>query len=371
VGTDEGTVCYGSTFVATNATAVLEVQDMTNGVAGVPVTLFSGTIPVPPPWCLFTPLNAAYLQCSIGSVSVEELGPVWVTSTPLNGTPFVRRLGTAAQGADCTVDRTGKLRFYPASTPQAGEQIAISYRTIHRSVARMASAASQSAETLGGALPGTACWIGSVTRPLPRSSADCENAANAMLALATSRAAAWKGQYATWNQDQTSDVWPGDVLAVAAASITANLVVRTVELDLACTSPELVKYTIAFANDWADDLAIATSAAIPDDAWLPPQPETAPPLANLNALAVTSVNASTIQIAAGVTPPTGGGFEVRRSDWSFTPGPGPDLVLRSPVANFSIARQAATEQYFIRMYDAATPPNYSRFSSAVFVNLPL
>jgi hypothetical protein len=132
-----------------------------------------------------------------------------------------------------------------------------------------------------------------------------------------------------------------------------------------------VKYTIAFANDWADDLAIATSAAIPEDAWLPPQPETAPPLANLNALAVTSVNASTIQIAAGVTPPTGGGFEVRRSDWSFTPGPGPDLVLRSPVANFSIARQAATEQYFIRMYDAATPPNYSRVSSAVFVNLPL
>jgi hypothetical protein len=29
------------------------------------------------------------------------------------------------------------------------------------------------------------------------------------------------------------------------------------------------------------------------------------------------------------------------------------------------------ERYYIRMYDGSTPPNYSRFSNAVFVNLPL
>jgi hypothetical protein len=131
------------------------------------------------------------------------------------------------------------------------------------------------------------------------------------------------------------------------------------------------KYSIAFANDWADDLAIRTSSTVPEDAWLPQQPETALPLANLNTLAITSINSSTIQIATNATAPTGGGFEVRRRDWAFTAGPGPDLVLRSPVPNFSIARQAATEQYYIRMYDGSTPPNYSRFSSAVFVNLPL
>ena len=110
---------------------------------------------------------------------------------------------------------------------------------------------------------------------------------------------------------------------------------------------------------------------MPADTWLPQQPETATPLADLNSLTVPSVTGSAIQIAAGATPPTGGGFEVRRRDWSFTPGPGPDLVLRSPVPNFTIPRHAAMEQYYIRMYDASTPPNYSRFSSAVFVNLPL
>jgi hypothetical protein len=372
VGTANGLERFGGNLLPAVASIVFEVQDTTNGIAGTPTVLYTGNFTTPPaPWCLFVPLDAGYLQCSIGNVTVEQQGPVWVMSTPPSGTPFVRRLGTTAQGADCTLSRTGKLRFYPASTPQAGELIAVSYRTSRRSVARLASASSITAESNGGKLPGTACWMGSVTCPVPRSSVDCENAASALLAVSTSRAAAWTGKYTEWNADRQGDVWPGDVLAVASASLNANLVVRAVEIDLASTKPSLAKYTLSFANDWADDLAIKTSTSVPPDAWLPQQPEIATPLASLNALAVTSVTGSVIQIAANTTPPTGGGFEVRRRDWSFTPGPGPDLVLRSPVPNFTIPRQAAMEQYYIRMYDGSTPPNYSRFSSAVFVNLPL
>jgi hypothetical protein len=374
VGTDSGLQRFGANLLLSVASIVFEVQDTTNGIAGTPTVLYSGSFTSSPaPWCLFAPLNGGYLQCSIGNVTVEQLGPNWVTSTPPNGTPIVCRLGTTAQGADCTIERTGKLRFYPASTPQAGELIAVSYRTKYRAVARLASASSIATESNGGALPGTACWMGSVTSPVARSSADCENAASAILAVSTSRAAAWSGKYTAWNADQQGDVWPGDVLAVdsASAGLTANLVVRSVEIDLASGTPTLAKYTISFANDWADELAVKTSSTVPADAWLPQQPETVTPLVSLNALTVTSVTGSTIQIAANVTAPTGGGFEVRRRDWSFTPGPGPDLVLRSPVSNFAIPRQAAMEQYYIRMYDGSTPPNYSRFSSAVFVNLAL
>lgn len=374
VGTDNGLERFGANLLPAVASIVFEVQDTTNGIAGTPTVLYSGSFTSSPaPWCLFAPLNAGFLQCSIGYVSVQQQGPVWVTSTPSNGTPIVRRLGTAAQGADCTIERTGRLRFYPASTPQPGELIAVSYRTSRRSVARLASASSIAAESIGGKLPGAACWMGSVTRPVPRSSADCENAASAILAVSTSRATAWTGTYTEWNADQQGDVWPGDVLSVAATSagLNASLVVRQVQIDLISGAPGLAKYTLAFANDWADELAIKTSAAVPADAWLPQQPATAAPLASLNTLAVTSVTGSQIQVAAGVTPPSGGGFEVRRRDGSFTPGPGPDLVLRSPVPNFTIPRQAAMERYYIRMYDGSTPPNYSRFSSAVFVNLPL
>jgi hypothetical protein len=94
-------------------------------------------------------------------------------------------------------------------------------------------------------------------------------------------------------------------------------------------------------------------------------------LPNLAGLATSSVSGSAIQIAAGAAPPTGGGFEVRRRDWYFAPGNDAELVLRSPVSNFTIPREAAIEQYYIRQYDASTPPNYSRFSSAIFINVPL
>jgi hypothetical protein len=62
---------------------------------------------------------------------------------------------------------------------------------------------------------------------------------------------------------------------------------------------------------------------------------------------------------------------VRRRDWSFGPGTDSNLVLRSPVGNFIIPREAVMEQYYVRMYDGSTPPNYSQFSSAIFVNVPL
>lgn len=365
---------FGAELVSTTAAIVFEVQDTTNGIAGTPVVIYSGNITgSPAPWCLFAPLTAGYLQCSIGYVAVEQQGPIWVTSTPANGTPVVRRLGTTAQGADCTLDSDGRLQFYSTSTPAPGELVAVTYRTSQRAVARLANPASIAAESNGGALPGTACWMGTVTRPVARSSADCENAASAILAVSTSRAAAWKGKYTEWDADQQGDVWPGDLLAITSASAELNtsLVVREVQIDVLSGVPERTRYGISFANDWAEEISIQTSSSVPADAWLPQQPETTAPLANLNSLAVTSVTGSTIQIAAGVTPAAGGGFEVRRRDWSFTPGPGPDLVLRSPVPNFTIPRQAAMERYYIRMYDGSTPPNYSRFSSAVFVNLPL
>ena len=47
------------------------------------------------------------------------------------------------------------------------------------------------------------------------------------------------------------------------------MVVRTVKVSYSASYPDLVNYAIAFANDWADDLAIKTSATVPADAWLP------------------------------------------------------------------------------------------------------
>lgn len=371
--TDGGPKSYGDVYLSAGGIVVLEVQDTTNYVASTPVVLYSGAVTDLPGSATLGLLNSTNLQCSIASVEIAQQGPAWVESTPPGGNQMVRRMGTTAQGADCVIERAGRLRFYPTSIPQAGELIAVSYRTRHRSVARIANSASIAQESNGGILPGTAVWIGTVTSPAPRSSIDCENAASALLDLATSRGAAWKGKYTAWDLETQGDVWPGDLLAVSStsANMNVNLVVRTVEIELFCGSPGLVKYSIYFANDWADALAIRSTSKIPVDVWLPEQPESSAPLGNLAALAFVSVTGTAITVSAGATPPANGGFEVRRRDWSFGPGSDSNLVLRSPVNNFSISREGAVEQYYIRMYDGSTPPNYSRFSSAVFANVAL
>jgi hypothetical protein len=94
-------------------------------------------------------------------------------------------------------------------------------------------------------------------------------------------------------------------------------------------------------------------------------------LANLNNLAVITLNGSTVSINTGVTPPSGGGFEVRRRDFAFMPGEDPGLVVRASTPNLTFAREMATDRFYIRMYDASTPPNYSEHSTALFINLPL
>lgn len=367
---DSGTQSWGGTIVPAAVHLSLEVQDMTDGVSQTPIVLYDGALTVAPPVCTYALINSTNLICSIRSVEIAQEGPVWVTSVLPNGTSITRRVGTTAQGADCRIERTGKIRFYATSLPQAGEQIFVSYRTKHRAVARKANSVSVTTQS-STTIPSSSRWLGTVTTPNAISSMDCENAANALLNLASSKAAAWKGSYTGWNFDTHGDIWPGDVLAITAANITANLVVRTVQIEMVCAVPQMLKYTIHFANDWADALAIKTTSSVPTDTWLPQQPQAVEPLDNLLTLTVSSVSTSAIQIGTGVTPPSGGGFEVRRRDWAFGPGTDSDLVLRSPVSSFSIPRQAAIEQFYIRTYDGSTPPNYSRFSNAVFINVPL
>jgi hypothetical protein len=369
---NDGPQMWGATVVPCEASLVLEVQDMTNGVSQAPVLLYDGALIVTPPVGSYALINSMNLVCSIRSVEVTQQGPVWVSSIPPNGSIVTRRIGTTAQGADCTIERTGKLRFYATCVPQTGEQVFVSYRTKRRAVARKANAVNATGQT-SAHIPSTARWLGTVTSPKTISSSDCENAATALLNLASSRAAAWKGTYTGWNLETHGDIWPGDVLAVDAtsANLTANLVVRRVQIDVLCSLPQLMKYAIHFANDWADALAIKTTSTVPPDTWLPQQPQSGEPLGNLLTLTISSVSATAIQVTIGVTPPSGGGFEVRRRDWSFGPGTDSDLVLRSPVSNFIIPREAAMERYYVRMYDGSTTPNYSRFSSAIFVNVPL
>jgi hypothetical protein len=335
------------------------------------VTLYDGGVANLPGSCVVVAASSINLIGTMRALHLTSVGSGWVVSTPPNGGPYTRRVGTLAEAAECHLERTGKLVFYTGFAPLAGEQIAVSYRTVGRAVGRAVNTASQQALTQAG-MPAVATWIGSVTSPAPRSSADCRNAALAMEQAAASVSALWSGTYTGTRASFTSDVWPGDALLLNApsTSLNAQVVVRSVKVSYRSSYPDLVEYAIQFANDWADDLAIKTSATVPADAWIPAA--IAPTvLANLTGLTVTTLNGSIVTISAGVTPPTGGGFEIRRRDFAFMPGEDPGLVMRAALPNMTFSRETANDRFYIRMYDGSTPPNYSEFSTALFINLPL
>jgi hypothetical protein len=368
---DSGAITYGGQWILAPGKLQFEIQEYVNGVAGMPVTLYDGSVASLPGACTVVAASSINLIGTMRALNLTNLGSGWVVSTPASGSPRTRRVGTTAEAAECHLERGGALVFYTGFTPSVGEQIAVSYRTVGRAVGRAVNATSQQALAQAG-LPAVATWIGSVTSPATRSSQDCRNAALTMEQAAASVSALWSGGYKGTRASFATDVWPGDALQLNAptANLNAQVVVRSVKVSYRASYPDLVEYGITFANDWADDLAIKTSAAVPADAWLP-APVAPTVLANLNGLTVTAISGSSVTVNAGVVPTTGGGFEIRKRDFAFMPGEDPDLVMRGSQPNMTFTRTTASDRFYIRMYDGAKPPNYSEFSAALFINLPL
>lgn len=343
------------------------------------------TLASSPASCELVAVNSTQLYGSVRTVRVTRPGSAWVVSTLPGGAKQTRLIGAAGEGVDCMVSygtsagTPGRVRFLSGRVPVAGEVVSVRYRGRQRAVARLVNAASVAAEAQAGSsagVPGASRWVGKVIAPPARSSADCEAAAQAVLAFASSRTAAVAGSYAVVNP--SADIWPGDVLQVTSDGVTSSLLVRSVDVKDGHGAPEIRSYAVKFANDWAtqwaDGLGVKLSESVASDAVLPSAAENAPAqvLANLQQLSATSISGTQVQIDAGCDPPAGGGFEVRRREWNFGADVDTaDLVLRSPVRSFSIPRASQVEQFYVRMYDASTPALYSRFSSAVFVDVPL
>jgi hypothetical protein len=368
---DSGAIAAGGQWVLGPGKIQVEIQEFVAGVGATPVTLYDGGIANLASDCTVVAASSINLVGTMRALNLTNLGSGWVVSTPPGGGPYTRRIGTTAEAAECHLERTGKLVFYTGYAPVLGEQIAVSYRTIGRAVGRAVNAASQAALAAAG-LPSVAAWAGSVTSPPARSSADCRNAALVMEQAAAGVSALWSGTYKGARASFASDVWPGDALLLNApsAGIDAEVVIRAVKMTYISSYPDLVQYEIAFANDWADDLAIRTNTTVPSNAWLPAQISPAL-LANLNALTVTALSGASVTIDPGITPPTGGGFEIRLRDFAFMAGEDPTLVVRSSSSIITFSRVSAADRFYIRMYDGSTPPNYSEFSTALFINLPL
>ncbi|HEY3707526.1 MAG TPA: hypothetical protein VGL22_20865 [Terracidiphilus sp.] len=368
---DAGLIALGGQIVFSPARLQLEIQEFVNGVASMPVCVYEGDLSNLPASCSVLAASSIDLHGSMRALSVSSLGSAWVMSKASDGTLFTRRLGTAAQSAECAVERSGHLVFTTGVTPAAGEQITVWYRAVGRSVGRAVANGSQQTLPPDGSYL-TLAWIGSVTNPAPRSSADCRNAAAALLASSTSSAALWSGMWRGNNLELQADVWPGDALAlnVPSCHLDTQVVVRRVKLVYGASTPDLVTYEVDFANDWIEDLAIRASDSVPSDTWLP-VPAAPAYAANLNALRVTAISGNNVSINTGSAAPGGGGFEIRNRDHAFMPGEDSSLVMRGSQPNLTFTRRSASDRFYVRMFDGADPPNYSEFSAVLVLNMPL
>jgi len=145
-------------------------------------------------------------------------------------------------------------------------------------------------------------------------------------------------------------------------------IIREVELQIEDLTDDRSTYKLRFANDAAEPLAIAF-----DEGILREELEAASPassfISDLPNAEVTAITSISVSLDMGVAAPSGGGFEVRRSDFGWGGGNDRNLIGRFTSQTFSVARLARVQTFHVKQYDAAG--KYSRYATVLHVDYPL
>jgi hypothetical protein len=379
---------HGGAAVAGDVRFVLEVQDIDPNnpetLVAAATVLYDDVISNAPGFCTYALVNSTNMQCSIAytytaHISLAEVRTA-VQISPTEYAPYITQLvGALSDGAECEITSDPSLDFYPEYVPALNQLIVASYRGSGRALALVQNAASVAA-LQNGADDGTRGSVRVVKTPGARTDIDCENAALAILDDSTGMA--WSGTYETWSDflpGGAEDIFPGDAIAVnvptRGAAFTA--VVREVEIEIADPADNRGFYTIVFANDLAMPLGIefggnAVTIELQDTLTL----QTTTQVGNyyqtdLTEAQITSVTSTTVEVDAGMPPPSGGGIEVRENDYGWGQANDRNLFGRFSTQTFSLTRLAEVQDYFLRLYDNSSPPRYSRYSAALHVDYPL
>jgi hypothetical protein len=243
-------------------------------------------------------------------------------------------------------------------------------------MARVIDSASIAAHHRGGD-DGVRGSVREIGMPVPRTSADCEIAA---LALMDDSGQGWTGEYQAWSgflPGVAADIFPGDGLAVNIPSRMATFaaVIREVDVDIADIAGENSRYTLRFvdAGDPSLDFAFVTALVKQKQVLTPIDVNMVANayLADLTNAKITNVTSTTVTMDVGFTPVAGGGIEVRYTDAGWGIDNNRNLISRFTSRSFTLTRYARSQTYFLRSYDGSTPPKYSRYSASLHVDYPL
>jgi hypothetical protein len=369
----------GGELIDADLRIVIELHDIDpsnpNSVGGPPTVLYDGLLYDVPGCCSYALFNGGTLQCDVTFTRILRPVDAEVRSAVPGDNYRTRLPGALSEGAECSISESPALQFFSAFVPESNEKILVSYRGRGRSAAHINDPSSINSEKRGNdnGVFGTVCEILS---PSPNTSADCSNAALAL--LDDSVREAWTGEYRFWSDSLSTneDIYPGDAIDVSAPTRNADFraIVREVEIYVHEVANDHLEYRVRFADDQAEPLALAftevASATVPVIRSLATS-ELRTPLPALTAAEVIDITSTSITIDTGVSPPTGGGIEVRRSDAGWGPDNDRNLIGRFGTRVIAVPRLSRVQDYFLREYDASSPPIYSGFSTAIHVDYPL
>ena len=370
----------GGAAVAASVRVVLEVHDIDPASPGSPgfvsTVLYDAVVSAAPGYCTYAPVNSASLHCNLAFTRMARISDAEVRSQIPTQSWRTRLVGLQSEGAECLIFDTPELLFHSQYPPVANEAIEVRYRSRGRALARITDPASIAA-LASGSDDGVRAAVRRVSAPSPRTTADCENAALALLNDSTQPA--WTGEYTAWSDALLPagvDVFPGDSVAISVPSRGANFsaIVRDVRIAISALLGDRERYRIQFANEAAAPLAFAFDPAhLREPLDLTATTATAGTefIADLPNAEVTSITSTTVTIDAGAAPPAGGGIEVRRSDFGWGQENDRNLVGRFTTQVFTVTRLSRIADFSLRQFDASSPPKYSRYSTALHVDYPL
>lgn len=374
----------GGAAIAANLRVVLEVHDIDPATPGstsaLATVLYDGLLAAPG-YCAYAPVNSQSLHCSIAFTRLNRIGECEVRSAIPNQAYRTRLLGSVVDGAECLITSLPQLLFYSQYVPVLNQAIAVRYRSRAQALARITDANSIAAHS-GAHDDGVRAAVRHIAAPEPRTQAECELAALAL--LDDSVQPAWMGSYEIWSDflpnGSASDIFPGDAVSVSAPSrpVDFTAVVREVEIAVEDPANDRSQYKIHFANNAAAALGLEMKTQqlhIGDQIQLsPPTATTATSgaefIADLPLAEVTAVTSTTINMDAGAAPVAGGGIEVRMSDSDWGPAGDRNLVGRFSTQAFTVTRFTRLITYYLRQYDASAPSKYSRYSTALHIDYP-
>jgi hypothetical protein len=357
--------------------AVHDIDPMNPATQIAPATvLYDDVITNTPGFCNYALINAGAMQCSLAFTYIWlPIDALVRSALPGENTTTVL-MGSLLDGAECQVSTESELKFYPEYVPAANELIEVSYRGQGHAMARVTNSESIAAHKRGGD-DGVRGSVREIGLPAPRTDADCEIAA---LALLDDAGQGWRGEYQVWSQflpGGAADIFPGDGLAVNVPSRMASFlaIVREVDVEIADIAGENSRYTLRFvdAGDPSLDFAFVTALMKQTEVLTPIDVSMAGNvyLADLTEAEATVVGSTTVTVDVGFTPVAGGGIEVRYSDEGWGAGYNGNLVGRFTSSSFTLTRYARAQDYFLRSYDGSVPPKYSRYSTKLHVDYPL